>query len=217
MRILFLTKPDDIRSEKAVEFLKRSADVQVRSGPWGSPLPLAAKNWTGDILISYLSRWIVPQAVLANSGLAINFHPAPPERPGIGGTNWALYESDKHFGVTCHLMAPQVDSGPILAVRRFSIYEDDDVASLSERAWENMLQLFYSVAGKLLAGHTLTPLEVKWSGMKHTRAELNALATLSLGMDEAEALRRIKATSYKEFPPELAIGKLRYQLTYLVP
>jgi hypothetical protein len=44
MRILFLTKPDDLRSEKAVEFLKRSANVQVLSGAWGSPLPQAANT-----------------------------------------------------------------------------------------------------------------------------------------------------------------------------
>jgi hypothetical protein len=34
MRILFLTKPVDFRSEKAVEFFKSAAEVQVTSGPW---------------------------------------------------------------------------------------------------------------------------------------------------------------------------------------
>jgi methionyl-tRNA formyltransferase len=213
MFILFLTKPDDARSEKAVEFLKRSAEVQVASGPWGSPLPQAAKEWKGDILISYLSRWIVPRSVLANAGFAVNFHPAPPERPGIGSTNWALYEGDESFGVTAHEMMPKVDSGPILAVKRFPILPDDGVASLSERAWDSMLTLFYEVADLLLRGQRPPPLSIAWSGKPRTRAELNALATLSLGMDEAEALRRIRATSYKGFPPELAIGKLRYQLS----
>lgn len=51
----------------------------------------------------------------------INFHPAPPEWPGRGSASLALFNGDKSYGATAHIMDLSVDSGKILMVKRFSI------------------------------------------------------------------------------------------------
>ena len=51
----------------------------------------------------------------------INFHPGPPERRGIGCTNYAIYEKSKNYGVTLHEINEKIDSGNILKVKRFKI------------------------------------------------------------------------------------------------
>jgi len=72
------------------------------------------------LLISYISPWIVPNKVLSNTiKWNINFHPGPPEYPGIGCFNYAIYDSAKQFGATAHIMKPKVDTGEIIGVNRF--------------------------------------------------------------------------------------------------
>jgi hypothetical protein len=73
-----------------------------------------------DLLISYLNPVIVPGPILRTVRMAaINIHPAPPEWPGVGCVCYALYEGDRNFGVTAHIMTERVDQGPIIRVLRF--------------------------------------------------------------------------------------------------
>src|SRR4030095_109021 len=92
------------------------------------PFPQDLHNWKGDLIISYLSQWIIPQLLLEKAAVAaLNFHPGPPEYPGIGCTNFAIYDNVDEFGVTCHHMAARVDTGKIIAVKRFPVYESETV------------------------------------------------------------------------------------------
>ena len=75
-----------------------------------------------DILISYISPWIIPPEVLNNTRMwNINFHPGSPEFPGIGCFNFAIFNSAEKFGATAHIMEPKVDTGKIIDVEYFSI------------------------------------------------------------------------------------------------
>ena len=53
--------------------------------------------------------------------LPINFHPGSPEYPGTGCTNFAIYNKEKEYGVTCHYMKTSVDSEILSQVKRFPI------------------------------------------------------------------------------------------------
>ena len=110
MKVLFLSKKNDIHSEKALAHLNQLGwDVSSYFGDWGDNIPTSLLNWQGDLIVSYLSRWIVPQSLLSRAKVgAINFHPAPPEYPGIGCINFALYNNEGTFGVTCHHMLVEV-------------------------------------------------------------------------------------------------------------
>lgn len=75
-----------------------------------------------DILISYIPPWIVQETILEKTKMwNINFHPGPPKYPGIGGFNFAIFDSVKQFGATAHIMNPKVGTGKIIGVKRFSM------------------------------------------------------------------------------------------------
>jgi len=210
-RLLFLGKRDDSYCRRALTMLQeRVAHVEAHLGAWGEPLPSAARVWEGDVIVSYLSRWIVPASLLDRAPLSINFHPAPPEYPGIGCVNFALYDNAAHFGVTCHVMAPRVDTGPVIAVRRFPVEPHDDVASLLERTYAAQYELFLEIADPLVRGAPLPRSPETWARRAFTRKEFESLTELRPEMSEAEIRRRIRATSYGPYQPWVEIHGRRF-------
>jgi methionyl-tRNA formyltransferase len=157
MKILFIGKKGDFYCKQAVEFVKlhfREPDIVL--GKRGDSLPELARWWHGDYIISYLSPWIVPGYLLDKARrAAINFHPGSPRYPGIGCTNFAVYDEALFFGVTCHHMAVKVDTGPLIAVKRFPLYEADTVWSLTQRCYAHILSLFYEIMEVILDGGEL--------------------------------------------------------------
>ena len=124
LRILFIGKADDLFSRQAAEFiLTHYPSAKIIYSARQQPFPQELLSWKGDLIISYLSQWIIPQILLQRAAIAaINFHPGPPEYPGIGCTNFAIYNGADEFGVTCHHMVSKVDTGDIIAVKRFPVY-----------------------------------------------------------------------------------------------
>ena len=120
-RIVIFAKEKPIL-EDAVQFLKRyQSEIILFKGKLNDPFPQKAFDLTPDWTVSFLSPWILPEPVLkATKKWAINFHPGPPEYPGTGCTNFALYHREKTYGVTAHIMEPTVDSGKILATGVFN-------------------------------------------------------------------------------------------------
>ena len=119
--LLFSKRRDDFYFQKAYDLIKLNyPDVLLVQGLPGEPFPKEYLSWQGDYIISYLCPWVLPDALLQNAKkAAINFHPGPPQYPGTGCTNFAIYHEVDEYGVTCHHMAPHVDSGNIIAVSRF--------------------------------------------------------------------------------------------------
>ena len=164
----------------------------------GEKLSEVDENWSGDYIISYLSPAILSKKLLKNVGIAaLNFHPGPPEYPGIGCTNFAVYDEVGEYGVTCHHMKETVDTGDIVFVKRFKVYERDDVYAITNRCYAHLQSLFYSVIDLILNGNKMPVSTEKWTKKPYTRADLNNLAKVSLDMSQAEMRRRLKAL---EFP-----------------
>lgn len=76
---------------------------------------------------------------------SINFHPGSSKYPGIGCTNFAIYNREEEFGVTAHIMEPKVDSGTIVSVKRFPLLKTDSVYSLTKRCYDYILIQFYEL------------------------------------------------------------------------
>lgn len=204
--VLFLGKSNDEHVEKAVAYCRmHSANVQVCLGNWGEPLPAAAEAWKGDVVISYLSRWILRESHLKNARLAINFHPGPPEYPGYGCNNFAIYDDAREYGVTCHHMAPRVDTGRVIATRRFPVFPSDNAATLLFRSYDYQLILFYDVIGRIARKEPLPESAEHWTRPPFSRKELVALRKISLDMDSAEVARRVRATVIGPYKPELEL------------
>jgi methionyl-tRNA formyltransferase len=211
--VLFLGKADDHDCARALEFSQRYfAPVAHCLGRWGEPLPVHAREWQGDYIISYLSRWVVPAELLTRARkAAVNFHPASPHYPGIGCNNFALYENAEEYGVTCHHMATQVDTGAIIAVRRFPVLPEDNVESLLKRTYENQIELFLEIAPMMAAGRNLPMAGESWTRRPFTRKEFNELFRITPDMPGQEIARRIRAVSYRSFQPYIEIDGFRFE------
>ena len=214
MNILFLGKKNHGSADQAVEFCRqRSANVESYFARPGESIPEGVRYWEGDLLISYLSRWIIPDYVLAHAAVAaLNFHDGPPEYPGIGSINWALYEGASEYGVTCHHMRAEPDTGPIVAVTRFPVFPDDTVARLLQRTHIYQLVQFYSVVGGLFAGSPLPVANTRWGGIRHRRADLNSLSRLTVEMQPDEIAARMRATTYGLWMPTITLHGMEYEI-----
>src|SRR4051794_25618631 len=186
--LLFLGKKNDQHVQKALDFCRLNfAEVTAHLGKWGDPLPEDTGWWEGDYIVSYLSRWLVPERLLNKARIAaINFHPASPAYPGIGCNNFALYEEAKEYGVTCHHMASQVDTGPIIAVKQFPVFHTDNVVSLLSRTYDHQLVLFYEVMSFILEGKQLPAVNEQWTRKPFSRKDLNDLGRISSEMSKEE-------------------------------
>lgn len=211
--LLFLGKAEDPYCARALEFCQ--ANIQHLTfclGRWGERLPEDILHWEGEYIISYLSRWVVPAELLGQAHTAaINFHPASPEYPGIGCNNFALYENAREYGVTCHHMATKVDTGSIIAVRRFSVYPCDNVASLLQRTYDHQIMLFYEIMELILAGKELPRSAETWTRSAFTRKQFNELFKITPAMDQTEIARRVRAVSYKHWQPYLELEGFRFE------
>jgi methionyl-tRNA formyltransferase len=212
-RILFLGKRDDAHCLRALGYCKQIfAEVDSYVGQWREPIPDTVRSWTGDYIFSYLSRWVVPASVLAKAKIAaINFHAAPPEYPGFGPINFALYEGAATYGVTCHHMAARVDTGDIIAIKRFPIHSTDDVASLLLRTYDFQLVLFYEIMERIARDEKLAPIGERWTRVPFTRKQFEELNRLDPSMPEKEIVRRVRAMTFQSFRPQLRLGDVVFE------
>jgi methionyl-tRNA formyltransferase len=219
MSLLFFGKRDDFYCEQAKAFVTQHfPEADIVLGKRGEPFPEVYHGWQGDYIISYLSPWIIPTSLLARAHIAsLNFHPGPPEYPGIGCTNFALYNNEPVYGVTCHHMAAKVDTGKIIAVRRFSVFPTETVYSLTHRCYAYILTLFYEIVAGILQGRPLPEAGEIWKRKPYTRRELNALCEIVPEMPPEEIQRRIRAVTFPGAPGAyIALGGWKFDISTTV-
>jgi methionyl-tRNA formyltransferase len=214
MKVLFLAKHKPF-AEDAAEMLRNHFEkAEIVFGKMTDPFPQHILNMGYDYVISYISPWIVPAQVLMNAGIAaVNFHPGPPEYPGIGCTNFALYNGAKDFGITVHHMNEKVDSGRIIAVERFPVFEKDSVYSLSQRCYAYIYKAFVELFLFMAAGEYLPESKEVWQRKPYTRKQLNDLCRITTDMTEDEIKNRVRATAFPDMPRayiELAGNRFEY-------
>lgn len=213
-KVLFCSKSGDENCEKALEYLKQNcSNLTICMGDWGDVIPPEMYSWAGDYILSFMSKWIIPESVLkkAQRG-AINFHPGPPSHPGAACANYALYDGDSEFGVTCHHMTPKVDSGKIIMTRKFPIHASDNVSSLLERTHGETLKLFFDIITIIREGNNLPESTETWDRTNfHTRNDLNEnLRKISADVSEEEFKRIVRATLFNEWKPYLMIHGVKF-------
>jgi len=202
MKIVLFTKTGKPTVKEVIDYLKRHfKTVDVYQGKINEPFPIRALCTPPDILISYLSPWIIPDKILSKVRLwNINFHPGPPEYPGIGCFNFAIYNKAKTYGVTAHIMNKKVDCGRIIGVRRFAMSKSDSVFTLSIKSYKNMFFLFVRIMNFILKNMTIPDCAEAWKRRPFVRKELEKLCKIDLNMAKGEVKRRIKATTYPAMP-----------------
>ena len=149
----------------------------------------------GARLFAIATSVIVPPTILeALDFEAYNFHPGPPERPGLYPSVWALYEGDPAFGVTIHRMTETVDAGEIIDVARFDIPEGAHRVDLDTLAYQHGSDLIARFAPRIRDDADITPIghEV-WSGRRTTTRDFSSLCALPADVSEEEFQRRYRA------------------------
>ena len=210
--VLFFGKYGCSYSEQSLQHLTLLGfDVlPVLSRNRSEKLPEDVGWWRGDFIFCFRSYFVLPKSLIERASIAaINFHPAPPEYPGSGCLNWALYDGAQQYGVTAHLMDEKVDSGRIVECRRFPILKQDDVTSLLSRAHLKTFDLLIDITTGLAQNGTnfLTERlnsfrDERWSGAARKMKEIDELQIIDPSCSKEDLERVIRATHTAAFPPK---------------
>jgi phosphoribosylglycinamide formyltransferase-1 len=104
------------------------------------------------VCLAGFMRLFTPSFVLRWSSRMINIHPALlPSFKGLHTHERALKAGVKIHGATVHFVAPEVDSGPIIAQAAVPVLDDDTPDALAARVLAAELRL-YPLALGLVAG-----------------------------------------------------------------
>jgi methionyl-tRNA formyltransferase len=189
-------EPDDFTHDE-----QRVDIVAERHG-----LPLASYEELGtappedvDVVISFLFWKRIREPILSLGQIGcLNFHPAPlPDIRGLGGYNVAVLEAMSEWGVSCHFVDAEFDTGDLVEVERFPIDPSTATAlSVDIDSQEHMLGLFERVMRRVLAGEQL-PREPQGQGRYVSGEEFESLRRLRPG-DDAE--RKLRAFWYPPYP-----------------
>jgi len=152
-----------------------------------------------DVVISFLFWRRIREPLLSLGRVGcLNFHPAPlPDLRGLGGYNVAILEGRLEWGVSCHFVDENFDTGDLVEVARFPIDQATETAfSLDLRSQERLLELFQRVMAKVLAGEDL-PRQPQDAGRYVDRSEFESLRVVRPG-DDLE--RKLRAFWYPPHP-----------------
>ena len=220
--VLFFGRSKCRASEYLLEELKKFGfDVTlVKSETRGEKISEDILSWEGDYILCFRSLYILPKRLLDNAKIAaINFHPAPPEYPGSGCTNFALYDEVKEYGVTAHLMNERVDNGLIIEVKRFPVRPSDNLPSLLSRTHDelacmclNYISGIFSEGQKFLEKKISASKNERWSGKARRLEELEELKKVPLTVSEEKLRRIIRATYIEGYPPMIELHGFNFYL-----
>jgi methionyl-tRNA formyltransferase len=189
------------------QFTRDEQRVDLVAERHGLPLVSDELLYTGsppgvDLVISFLfwKRIREPLLSLGRAG-CLNFHPAPlPDLRGVGGYNVAVLEGMSEWGVSCHFVDAELDTGDLVQVDRFPIDPEAATAlSVDILSQERLYELFKSVMRRALAGEEL-PREPQGPGRYVSREEFDSLRRVRPG-DDVE--RKLRAFWYPPYPGAL--------------
>jgi methionyl-tRNA formyltransferase len=152
-----------------------------------------------DLVLSFLYWKRIREPLLSLGRIGcLNFHPAPlPDMRGVGGYNVAVLEGMSEWGVSCHFVEADFDTGDIVEVERFPVDPDTATAfSLDLESQERLYGLFQRVLRRALADEDL-PRTPQGEGRYVDRAEFEALRRVRPG-DDLD--RKLRAFWYPPYP-----------------
>jgi methionyl-tRNA formyltransferase len=184
------------------------ADVLVSNHPrrWAAQLaPLRP-----DLVVATGFPFRLPADVLALPRLgAVNVHPALlPRYRGTDTPFWLLRHGEREGGQTLHRMAPDYDTGPILAQVQFPIDDEDDLDALVLKIMGTMPALWESALPRIAASDLGEPQdESRASYFGHIADEV-AWKTIDWGRPVREVHNVVRSTGFGRDLPPGAIGVL---------
>ncbi|MFI0479571.1 formyl transferase [Actinomadura sp. 9N215] len=133
-------------------------DLPTVRPPWinAAETAEALDRWRPDVTVVCGTSIIRPE-ILARAGHAVNVHAGV--LPGYRGNQcffMALYEADYDgIGASLHLVTPELDAGPVLAVVRPPMGPGDHEESLYSRSMHRAALVLADLLSRLAAGEAL--------------------------------------------------------------
>lgn len=164
-----------------------------------------------DFIISIQYHQILRQVHIDRATeLALNLHMAPlPEYRGCNQFSFAILDEAREFGTTIHRLEAGIDSGAIIAEKRFPMPENCFVKELYDLTEKASVELFKEQIGSILGGgYTLTPqqdLLSKRGSSIHFRREIANIKILEPEWPKDKIFRHIRATYMPGFEPPYAL------------
>ncbi len=179
------------------------------------------KNWSGDYIFSFRSKYIVPIKILKKTKIAaINFHPGPPNYRGIGCINFSILNNEKFYGLTCHLMSKRIDNGRIIDVKKFKINSKDNIDQILLKTYKLQLKQFKNIIRCLKKDNDIKKLVLnakreKWSNKIYTKSMLENLYIMNnqIKKKNFKLNTYLRATITKKFKPYFKIGNHSYYIS----
>lgn len=116
------------------------------------------RKYDADLFVSMSFNQIFGEVVRELPALkTINCHAGKlPFYRGRNILNWALINDEKEFGITVHYVDQGIDTGDIILQKTYGITDEDNYATLLERAYEGCAELLYDAIKLIQNGEVKT-------------------------------------------------------------
>jgi len=171
-----------------------------------------------DYIICFRSYYILDLETINRARYAaINFHPSLPKHRGVGGVNYALYENDKYYGSTAHIIDHKIDNGDIIDVKKIKISKIDNLNSLLKKCHSNMFNQASSIVRQLKENDTYLKNKIKKSkkykwGKYRNLKELNDFYEINKDVTNQALKKKIKSTMVNDYSPYINLYGNRFYL-----
>jgi len=163
-----------------------------------------------DFIFCFRSKIILKEKILKKiKYFALNFHPGTPKYRGLGCTNYALYNDEKTYGSTAHLINKRIDNGKILMVNFFKIKKKDNLEKVLNNTYRSMLLLSRKVLKFIQKNPSISILNlkknIKWSSKIKKRKELENFYRIKKNITKRELDKKIRATVIGKYRPYIEL------------
>ena len=217
MKICLIINKNRINSKKAISLVRRlfkdCTIVDVSKNK--SELNRVYKKRGFDYVFSYLCPYKIEHQFLKKTiYLNINFHPGPPAYPGFGCYNYAIFNNDKKYSCTAHLMNSTIDNGKIFQLENFKLKNNISLINLIELSNKKIFILFKKVLIKIFNNNLKIKKVCEWGKKKHTKKFFNErFSTLELKINKNIFNRYFEATYNKKLGyPIIKINNKKFKL-----
>ena len=221
-KVLFCGRKHDVYSITAYKFLLKHFDNVscFWSKKPGEKKKIDNRLKKIDILISFRSYFIFKRKHLNKVKLlSINFHPGPPKYRGFGCANYAIYNREKFYGVTAHLMNEKIDYGKILNVIKFKIKNYISLEKLLKITHKYQVLQFKDVLNKLQEINfdkkkikKKFNINYKWSSKLGSKKKLDSFYEIKKGTNFRELKLKIRSTKVGNYRPYKVIKNKKFPI-----
>jgi len=151
-----VSKPPEFWRDRPflLDYNKLAASVFVSNGTNSSDTVCILKKSAPDLVLLGQTGVVKKNVVDIPHLGTLNAHPGIlPFYRGIDCAKWAILNDDlDEIGATVHWVDEGVDTGPIIAVKKYSLMGDETLEILEERLEDMSIQLMISIVSDIVSG-----------------------------------------------------------------